>query len=52
VTTVVRMPPRGHYLASEVGQLAGVSGERIGQWSRYGYIRASQSDDEYPLVYS
>ena len=52
MTTVVRMPPRGHYLASEVGQLAGVSGERIGQWSRYGYIRASQSDDEYPLVYS
>ena len=52
VTNVVHMPPRGHYLASEVGELAGASGETIGQWSRYGYIRASQADGEYPLVYS
>jgi uncharacterized protein (DUF433 family)/DNA-binding transcriptional MerR regulator len=50
---VVSMPPRGHYLANEVGQLAGVSGETVGQWARYGYIRASQSEPgEYPHVYS
>jgi len=47
------MPPRGHYLAGEVGQLAGVSGNKIGQWAHYGYIRASQSEPgEYPRVYS
>lgn len=47
------MPPRGHYLAGEVGQLAGVSGNTIGQWAHYGYIRASQSGPgEYPRVYS
>jgi uncharacterized protein (DUF433 family)/DNA-binding transcriptional MerR regulator len=47
------MPPRGHYVAQEVGQLAGVSGARIGQWANYGYIRASQSaPGEYPRVYS
>ena len=47
------LPPRGHYLAREVGQLAGVSGETVGQWARYGYIRASQSNPgEYPQVYS
>ncbi len=45
------MPPRGHYLAHEVGALAGVSGDRIGQWARRGYIRASQSDGR-PHVYS
>lgn len=45
------MPPRGHYLAHEVGALAGVSGGRIGQWARRGYIRASQSDRR-PHVYS
>ncbi len=50
---VVRMPPRGHYLANEVGALAGVSGDRIGQWARRGYIRASQSElGDSPLVYS
>ena len=49
--SVVQMPPRGHYLAAEAGQLAGVSGNAIGQWSRRGYIRASQSD-EIPKVYS
>jgi uncharacterized protein (DUF433 family)/DNA-binding transcriptional MerR regulator len=48
---VIRMPPRGHYLAAEAGQLAGVSGNAIGQWSRRGYIRASQSD-EIPKIYS
>jgi uncharacterized protein (DUF433 family)/DNA-binding transcriptional MerR regulator len=47
------LPPRGHYLAHEVGQLAGVSGERIGQWARRGYIRSSQSSGAgRPRVYS
>ena len=46
-----QLPPRGHYLAHEVGRLAGVSGDRIGQWARYGYIHSSQSDGN-PRVYS
>lgn len=47
------MPPRGHYLANEVGQLAGISGNKVGQWAHYGYIRASQSaQGAYPKVYS
>lgn len=45
------MPPRGHYLAYEAGRLAGVSGDRIGQWARRGYIRSSQSTGR-PRVYS
>jgi DNA-binding transcriptional MerR regulator len=45
------LPPRGHYLASEVGRLAGVSGQSIGQWARNGYLRSSQSDGP-PRVYS
>ncbi len=49
--TLTHMPPRGHYLAAEAGLLAGVSGDRIGQWARRGYIRASQSVGP-PLVYS
>lgn len=48
---VLEMPPRGHYLADEVGRLAGVSGDRVGQWARRGYIRSSQSTDR-PRVYS
>src|SRR5688572_7510043 len=48
---VVHLPPVGHYLANEVGRLAGVTGDQIGQWARYGYIRSSQSDDQ-PRVYS
>jgi uncharacterized protein (DUF433 family)/DNA-binding transcriptional MerR regulator len=48
---VIRMPPRGHYLAWEAGQLAGVSGNAIGQWARRKYIRASQSED-IPKIYS
>jgi uncharacterized protein (DUF433 family)/DNA-binding transcriptional MerR regulator len=48
---VIRMPPRGHYSAWEAGQLAGVSGNAIGQWARRGYIRASQSES-IPKVYS
>jgi uncharacterized protein (DUF433 family) len=51
MANVVEMPPRGHYLANEVGLLAGVSGERIGQWARRKYIRASQSMAN-PHVYS
>jgi DNA-binding transcriptional MerR regulator len=41
----------GHFLAGEVGELAGVSGNTIGQWARWGYIRASQSAGD-PHVYS
>ena len=48
---LIRMPPRGHYLAWEAGQLAGASGNAIGQWARRGYIRASQST-KVPKVYS
>jgi hypothetical protein len=43
--------PHGHFLAGEVGELAGVSGVAIGQWARWGYIRASQSTGD-PHVYS
>ena len=43
--------PHGRFLAREVGLLAGVSGTRVGQWARWGYIRASQSDGD-PHVYS
>lgn len=51
--SLVQLPPRGRYLAQEVGQLAGVSGNTVGQWAHYGYIRASQSAPrEYPRVYS
>ena len=45
------MKPLGYYLAHEVGWLAGVSGDRIGQWARRGYIRSSVSS-VVPLVYS
>lgn len=48
---VTHMPPRGHYLAHEVGLLAGVPGRTIGQWARRGYIRSSQSEGR-PRVYS
>ena len=43
--------PHGHFLAGEAGELAGVSGNTIGQWARWGYIRASQSAGD-PHVYS
>lgn len=45
------MPARGHYLAHEVGLLAGVPGHTIGQWARRHYIRSSQSEGR-PRVYS
>lgn len=50
---LVRMPPRGRYLAHEAGRIAGVSGSTIGQWARRGYIRSSQSGPGVlPRVYS
>ena len=44
---------RGHgrLLAGEVGELAGVSGNTIGQSARWGYIHSSQSEGE-PRVYA
>jgi len=51
VPSVTELPPRGHYLAHEVGHLAGVSGPQIGQWARNGYIRSSQSPGP-PRIYS
>ena len=45
------MRAHGSFLAGEVGELAGVSGNTIGQWARWGYIRASQSGGD-PHVYS
>lgn len=48
---IVDMGPRGYYLAHEVGWLAGVSGDRIGQWARRGYIKSSVSS-AVPRVYS
>ena len=48
---VLTARPHGHFLAGEAGELAGVSGNTIGQWARWGYIRASQSDGD-PHVYS
>ena len=43
--------PHGRFLASEAGELAGVSGTTIGQWARRGLLRSSISNDE-PRVYS
>ena len=45
--------PRSHgsFLAGDVGELAGVSGNTIGQWARRGLIRSSQSDGE-PRLYA
>jgi uncharacterized protein (DUF433 family) len=44
-------PARGHYLAAQVGLLAGVSGDRVGQWARWGHIRSSRSEGD-PRVYT
>jgi DNA-binding transcriptional MerR regulator len=41
----------GHLLAGDAGELVGVSGTTIGQWARWGYIRASQSAG-VPHVYA
>ena len=43
--------PHGSFLAGEAGELAGVSGTTIGQWARWGYIRASVSTGD-PHVYA
>jgi DNA-binding transcriptional MerR regulator len=48
---MARPRPHGSFLAGEVGELAGVTGNTIGQWARWGYIRPSQSADD-PHVYS
>ena len=45
------MKAHGELLAGAVGELAGVTGNTIGQWARWGYIRASQSAGD-PHVYS
>lgn len=41
----------GRYLAHEAARLVGVGGDRIGQWARWGHIRASVSEGD-PHVYS
>src|SRR5918997_264882 len=41
----------GEFLAGDVGELAGVTGNTVGQWARRGLIDSSQSDGE-PRVYS
>jgi hypothetical protein len=46
-----RPKTHGSFLAGEVGELAGVSGNTIGQWARRGLIRSSQSDGE-PRLYA
>lgn len=43
--------PHGELSAGDVGALVGVSGTQIGQWARWGYIRASVRQIE-PYVYS
>ena len=42
--------PAPQYLAHDVAHLVGVGGDRIGQWARWGHIRASITDD-VPHVY-
>src|SRR3954447_4298830 len=39
------------YLAHDAGRLVGVPGDRIGQWARWGHIRASVSAGD-PHVYA
>ena len=43
--------PHGGDTAWEAGQLVGVSGQKVGQWARRGYIRSSVSDGR-PRMYS
>ena len=45
------MKAHGDFLAGAVGEIAGVSGTTIGQWARWGYIRASRSGGD-PHVYA
>lgn len=51
VNAIAELPPRGHYLAYEVGALSGVSGVMIGSWARYGLIDSSQAIGR-PRIYS
>lgn len=48
---LLEMPPRGYYLAHEVGALAGISGITVGSWARYGLIDSSRSEGR-PRVYA
>jgi len=48
---IQRPGAKGWYLAREAGWLAGVSGDRIGQWARRGFITSSSSDGR-PRAYS
>jgi uncharacterized protein (DUF433 family)/DNA-binding transcriptional MerR regulator len=43
--------PKGWYLAADAAQLVGVSAWSIGQWSRYGYVKATR-DPGPPEVFS
>jgi uncharacterized protein (DUF433 family)/DNA-binding transcriptional MerR regulator len=43
--------PRGWYLARDAAQLIGVSAKTVGQWARYGYIKATR-DSGPPEVFS
>lgn len=52
MANVVRLPPRGRYLAHEVGRLAGVSGHVIGQWARRGLIQSSHGRVSGQRIYS
>jgi len=45
------LTPPGRYFAHEAGHLAGVGGDRVGQWARWGHIQASVSASE-PHVYA
>src|SRR5947207_3254753 len=50
---VLHLETRATYVANEVGRLAGVSGHKIGQWARNGYIQGVASDPgRFPLLYS
>ena len=49
--TATRVPARGRYLAWEAGQLAGVSGNTLGQWARRHYVKSSVSSGT-PHLYS
>lgn len=44
------MTAQAAYLPHEAGHLAGVGGDRVGQWARWGHIQASVSTGE-PHVY-
>lgn len=48
--TLAAMRGHGQLTAGEVGELVGVPGTTIGQWARWGYVRASVSE-ELPHVY-